>query len=421
MKNTQSLKGGCICGQVKYQITDKPLFTQACHCKDCKVITGSSYVVNTSVLENTLMVEGEISSTKLTAGSGAASRAFFCTKCGTYVYTDYDSAVGRLTVRTKTLEDPDKFPPQAHIFVKDKDLPSPANPVFVTGLPRSGTTFLFNLLALDNSHRSPRYWEIMSLMPLVKNKFDIKRREWKINAELKFARTIIPKLRNMHHIRANSPEECELLATINVRSFVYMCMANVPEYVEYLKDCSFVFKWHKRFFQVLEINGRPKRWLLKDPSHIGHIPEILTTYPNAKFINIHRDPMESVASFCSLAKNIRSAFSKNVNPEQIGEVILDFWQHSLQKGIQAKENLSSDQIIDISYSNFIDDPLNILKDIYQNFEFDMDIETENKIKNYLINQSKLKKEKHSYSIEEFGLNEAKVKDCFKNYMMNYEF
>mgnify|MGYP001292484981 CR=1 FL=1 len=120
MKNTQSLKGGCICGQVKYQITDKPLFTQACHCKDCKVITGSSYVVNTSVLENTLMVEGEISSTKLTAGSGAASRAFFCTKCGTYVYTDYDSAVGRLTVRTKTLEDPDKFPPQAHIFTRTK-------------------------------------------------------------------------------------------------------------------------------------------------------------------------------------------------------------------------------------------------------------------------------------------------------------
>ena len=62
-----------------------------------------------------------------------------------------------------------------------------------------------------------------------------------------------------------------------------------------------------------------------------------------------------------------------------------------------------------------------LNSVEIDFEFDMDIETENKIKNYLINQSKLKKEKHSYSIEEFGLNEAKVKDCFKNYMMNYEF
>ena len=131
--------------------------------------------------------------------------------------------------------------------------------------------------------------------------------------------------------------------------------------------------------------------------------------------------MESVASFCSLAKNIRTAFSKNVNPMEIGEVILDFWQHSLQKGIEAKQNLSSDQIIDISYTNFVNDPLNVLKDIYSTFEFDMDIATENKIKNYLLNQAKVQKEKHSYSLEEFGLNEPKVRDRFKNYMMNYEF
>ena len=316
-----------------------------------------------------------------------------------------------------------KMRSKLYSFVKDKDLPSPANPIFVTGLPRSGTTFLFNLLALDEKHRSPKYWEIMSLMPLAKNSFDIKMKELRINAELKFARTIIPKLRNMHHIRANSPEECELLATMNVRSFVYMCMANVPEYIEYLKDCSFesVFKWHRRFFQVLEINGRPKRWLLKDPSHIGHIPEILSTYPNAKFINIHRDPIESLVSFCSLAKNIRTAFSKNVNSKEIGEVILDFWHHNLEKGIQAKQNLSIDQIIDISYTNFINDPMNVVKDIYSNFEFDMDIATENKIKSYLMNQAKLKKEKHSYSIEEFNLSKGRIRDRFKNYIMNYEF
>ena len=72
----------------------------------------------------------------------------------------------------------------------------------------------------------------MSPLPLAKSDFDVKKREWKINAELKFARTIIPKLTYMHHIRAQTPEECELLATINVRSFVYMCMADVPEYVE---------------------------------------------------------------------------------------------------------------------------------------------------------------------------------------------
>ena len=321
------------------------------------------------------------------------------------------------------LKDRLKVRSKIYSFIKNKDLPCPADPVFVTGLPRSGTTFLFNLLSLDDNYRSPRYWEIMSPLPLTKNETDIRRREWKINAELKFARTIIPKLRLMHHIRAQTPEECELIATMNVRSFVFMCMANVPEYVEYLKDCSFnsVFLWHKRFLQVLEMNGRPKKWLLKDPSHIGHIPEILSAYPNAKFINIHRNPIESVASFCSLTKNIRSAFSKNVNPDQIGDLILDFWQHSLNKGIDAKQNLSEGQIIDVSYSGLINNPLLSIKDIYEKFGLDIDIETENSMKQYLINQTKIKKQKHNYSLEEFGLNEKNINDHLKNYIMNNEF
>ena len=121
MDKSKHLEGGCICGQVKYYITEEPLFTQACHCKDCKVLTGSSYVVNSSVLENTLIVEGDVSSTELKAGSGASCKTYFCTKCGAYVYADYDSAIKRLTLRTKTLNNSEKFPPQVHIFTKDKD------------------------------------------------------------------------------------------------------------------------------------------------------------------------------------------------------------------------------------------------------------------------------------------------------------
>ena len=308
-------------------------------------------------------------------------------------------------------------------FLKDKQLQEPADPVFVTGLPRSGTTFLFNLLSMDANNRSPYYWEIMSPLPLALKKSQKVWRQRKINLELRLARTIIPKLRSMHHIRAETPEECELIATINVRSFVYMCFADVPEYIEYLKNCSFesVFLWHKRFFQMLELTGRPKRWLLKDPSHIGHIPDILKAYPNAKFINIHRDPAESVGSFCSLTKNIRSAFSKNINPENIGRMVLDFWQHNLNKGIEDRKLLAPNQIIDISYSEFIKDPLNSIKRSYSFLGLDIDIETENKMEQYLIDQKNMQKQKHIYSLEEFGLTKNDVKDQFKNYMMNYEF
>ena len=105
MNDLKKLSGSCACGNVTYIIKDKPLFTQACHCKNCKILTGSSYIVNTSVIENTLKVEGKISSSvELKAGSGASYRVYFCNKCGTYLYADYDSAVGRLTLRVKTLD-----------------------------------------------------------------------------------------------------------------------------------------------------------------------------------------------------------------------------------------------------------------------------------------------------------------------------
>ena len=299
----------------------------------------------------------------------------------------------------------------------------PSDPVFVIGLPRSGTTFLFNLLSLDAAHRSPLYWEIMSPLPITKNEKEEYKRERKINRELKLAKTLIPKLRAMHTIRANTPEECEQIATMNVRSFVYMCMADVPEYIDYLKYCSFdsVFMWHKRFFQALELNGKPKRWLLKDPSHIGHLPEILKTYPNAKFIHIHRDPTDSVGSFCSLTKNVRSAFSRKVNTNDIGKTVIDFWNHNLNKGMEDRRHLSSNQIIDINYHDFIQSPLNQIKNVYLQLGFDMTIETENNIESYLSQNQDNAKSDHQYSLDEFGLDKKIIKDQFRDYMLNYDF
>ena len=318
----------------------------------------------------------------------------------------------RLKMRAKLFE-----------FHKKNIFSETSDPVFVIGLPRSGTSLLFNLLSLDIAHRSPMYWEIMHLMPLAKTQTAKKRREFKTNAELKLAKTIIPKLRAIHTIRATTPEECQQIATMNIRSFVYMCMADVPEYIEYLKNTSFdsVFKWHKKFYQALELNGKPARWLLKDPSHIGHIPQILKEYPNAKFIHIHRDPAESVASFCSLTKNVRLAFSKKIDTDGIGKTVINFWNHNLSKGMEDRKSLSSDQIVDIQYSEFVKNPLDYIKNTYQQLNFDMNIQTENKIQKYLEQDKNILKPEHRYTLDEFGLNQNDIKGQFREYMLNYDF
>ena len=113
------LNGSCGCGSVKYKIINEPLFTQACHCKDCKKSTGSSFVIHTMVLPYEFQSSGDVASTELPTGSGKGVNAYFCKICGVYVFCKYNVSEGRIAVRTKTLENP--IEPQAHIFVKDKD------------------------------------------------------------------------------------------------------------------------------------------------------------------------------------------------------------------------------------------------------------------------------------------------------------
>ena len=114
-----NLRGGCACGVTSYEIKDNPLFTQACHCKNCKISTGSSFVIHTMIFEDDFMLNGKVSSTELPTGSGKGYRAYFCNNCGVYLYCKYAVATGRLAIRTTTLDNP--ITPQAHIFIKDKD------------------------------------------------------------------------------------------------------------------------------------------------------------------------------------------------------------------------------------------------------------------------------------------------------------
>ena len=114
-----NLKGSCGCENVKYTIKDKPLFTQACHCKDCKKSTGSSFVIHTMVLEKDLEVKGDVASIELPTGSGKGVNTYFCIICGVYVFCRYNISAGRVAIRSQTLEN--SIQPQAHIFVKDKD------------------------------------------------------------------------------------------------------------------------------------------------------------------------------------------------------------------------------------------------------------------------------------------------------------
>ena len=298
-------------------------------------------------------------------------------------------------------------------LVQGKSMESIADPIFVTGLPRSGTTFLFDLLNTNSTLRGPLYWEITRPTPPVdphncRSFF----RAFLTDSELNLARLIVPNLDAMHKIRANYPEECEQLNTITAKSIVYIYMAKLPNYIQHLMHANFtnVFKWHKKFFQLLESANRPKNWLLKDPSHIEHIPEILEVYPNAKFIHLFRDPLNSIASACSLTSKIQHGLSRSVRDDEIGATIINFWENAVKKNKKGRVLLKPNQNLDIEYKDFITDPINTVEKIYEFLGLPLTHENLEKKKSFLKSHTKHKHGKHLYKLEDYGLSQHQVKE-----------
>jgi hypothetical protein len=298
-------------------------------------------------------------------------------------------------------------------YVKSHSLNQPSAPIFVMGLPRSGTTHLFNLLSQNSDHRSALFWEIMYPLPLAKEgSFGQMKKLLQTKLAIFFKNRFSPGLDDLHYIEATSPEECLLIKTLSLRSMVYVYMANIPSYQQYIQRVDFLpaFQWHKRFLQCLEVQEKPKRWLLKDPCHLEHIPEILKTYPDARFIHIKRDPSETIPSICSLTAMVRSGFSSSVDKNLIGSDTLEFWKNVLVKYSNARDTIDSSRLIDVVYEDLITDPISEMKKIYNNFNLDLDIKTENSMVDYLSKSSGGRKSKHVYTPEEFGLTKELIQN-----------
>ena len=286
-----------------------------------------------------------------------------------------------------------------------------SEPIFVIGLPRSGTTFLFNLLNKDQANRSPLFWEMMKPLPLVeRNSLKETVRIFQSDLILFFKERFIPNLDDLHAIKSSSPEECLLIKVFALQSIFYFYMANTPSYLDYLSNCDTKtsYELHHKFLSVLEVNNKPERWLLKDPSHLGNIEEILHFYPDARFIHILRDPAETLPSICSLTSQVRRGFSKDIDLKDLGRKTLNFWEKSNIKNEIQKKNLPSNKYTQVEYEDLIDDPMGTIKDIYTNFSLTLKDCCVDDMLNYIDEGSIAAKAEHKYSLEDYGLDKTEV-------------
>ena len=307
-------------------------------------------------------------------------------------------------------------------FINNRNLPKASNPIIVSGLPRSGTTFLFDLLHCDNSLRGPLTWEIFQMMPITNSGISKNIKVFKTKLKLHLIKLLMPDLMRMHPMSVHLPEECQQIMSMDFKSISWTYNANVPEYEAFLKACDYTsaILWHSRFLQALETVHKPKNWLLKDPCHIQHIPELLKIYPSSKFIFIHRDPVDTIPSISSLISHTRAPFTKNINKTEIGINTLSFWKNAIDCFLEDRRLIASDNYVDINFKDFIAAPLEQTLTACKNLGLEVSQQNKTRMEDYIDKQSSKKTMRHKYTLKDFGLSQKQVEDSFQEYRTNFD-
>ena len=276
-------------------------------------------------------------------------------------------------------------------------------PLFIVGLPRSGTTLLHILLAADPAHRAPLTWEVMSPSP--PSSEDRKQRIQQASRNLAVLRWLAPTFESVHATGAELPQECVSLTSPTFMSDQFDTMYNVPSYRTWFfsQDLRPAYKFHRRSLQHLQFRQSAERWVLKAPAHMFAAPALLSIYPDARFVQIHRDPIEAVASVSSLVTILRQVFSDAADPVQIGRDALTYWSQALKTFMRARDQLPPQRVCDLRYDDVRRDPIAAAGHVYEHFGWPFSREVKKQMNAVLAQQNSQTNGVHRYDAACFRL------------------
>lgn len=296
------------------------------------------------------------------------------------------------------------------------DVPITA-PIFVTGLPRTGTTALHRLLCGDPRHQGLELWLAEFPQPRPP------RETWSQNPvfvelQSRFAKAHRenPDYTGLHYMTADEVEECWQLLRQSVHSVSYETLAHVPTYSRWLsgQDWTRPYQRHRRNLQLIGLNEPEKRWVLKNPSHLFALDALFATYPDALVIQCHRPAETIMASMCSLAQHTTAGWSNSFVGATIGADSLETWSRGLQRFNDVRATRNAAQFYDVDYQQLIRDPMGTVVDIYSHFGIEMTDAARTAIER-TDEESKQgpRAPKHTYSLADYGLTEDQVRERFR--------
>jgi hypothetical protein len=300
-----------------------------------------------------------------------------------------------------------------------------ARPVFLTGLPRSGTTYFQYLFDRDTRFRLIRTWE--SIAPSPPPGFDAESVRRRKSEEAERRRQAVPKqiegFEALHLIDLDGPDECHVFMEQSYAAAGYQNLYDVPSHFDYISSSlNFTpsYRVHKRQLQLLQWRMRQPRWAVKYPNHVLAMDAILAVYPDARFVMTHRDPVQTLASISKMTLTLRGTRYDAVDPKRVGRQMLHFVRRHIDRIMAFCKSPQGERVTHVDYYRVLDNPAAVMMEVHAGLGIDSPQEVRTAVADWRNSNPKNARGANPYSVEQFGINPHEAAELFSDYMRYFD-
>ena len=309
---------------------------------------------------------------------------------------------------------------RAHPEIDDEQV---EGPVFVIGLPRTGTTALSQLVAADPQIRSLRLWESSSPCPPPESATEHDDpRIAETKAGLEMMNRMFPLMASMHHEEATGPTECQDLLGMSFRTVHFDGFGRVPSYLAWVtqSDMDATYRYHRRVLRLLQWHCPPRLWHLKTPVHMFALDSLLAAYPDAKFLWSHRDPAKVLGSVCSLIHYTRSWASDRDDAMELGAEQLGRWWLAVSRAMDFRARVGDERFADVAFADLQTDPIAALSEAFERIGLAFPDASRRAVTEWAGGHEPGAHGTHTYELSDFGLEAGQVRERFAPYLEAFE-
>lgn len=299
-------------------------------------------------------------------------------------------------------------------------------PIFLLGLPRSGTTVTFDMMAIDPRFRWPRDWEWMIPWPATEAEtIDTDPRIALLKPLADRMAEAAPDLAAVQRIDIEAPGECNSGLVYHFSSTNYYAEYGIEKHAAWLEQVGVpdgLYRDHRRMAQQMTWKGPKGRWMFKSPQHLLGIGELLDVYPDASLVWTHRDPISTFSSLSSMLCLVQRSVRLEPDPIRTGAMVSKLWGRAILNGLEyrAKHPESEKIIVDLAHRDIVRDPVAQVRKVYAMLGMSFTEDNARAIENFQQGHSNAQRlGKHKHHPEEFGIDPDQVRRDLEPYYRRF--